>query len=157
MSQSLIERTLRNGFKEALSDWQGNTAFENEAFNPKNKEKWYLFTFIPNSPEVATLGRNGTDMFSGIVQVDINIKPGTGLKGLEDAVDALRAVFGAGVRLINGNVNIIVTSCGRDGSGRLVNGFYRYTVTIGWECRLPRIVKPDPDFVLWGDGENVEF
>lgn len=136
--QSRIEPLLRSAFLTALPGAVNNTAFENQPFDPTGKAKWYIFSFLPNRPEVATLGSGGTDEISGLVQVDINIIAGQGKKGVDADIDALRLAFTAGARLVNNPVNVIVKSCGRNGTGRKVDGFYRFTVTIEWETRIPR-------------------
>lgn len=136
--QSKIEPLLRAAFLTALPGAVNNTAFENQPFTPTGKEKWYIFSFIPNRPEVATLGSGGTDEITGLVQVDINIIAGQGKKGVDEDIDALRLVFTAGARFINFPVNVIIKNCGRNGTGRKVDGFHRFTVTIEWETRLNR-------------------
>lgn len=136
--QSYIEPLLRAAFLAAIPAAVNNTAFENQLFDPKGKNKWYIFSFLPNRPEVATLGSGGSDEISGLVQIDINIIAGQGKKGVDDDVDALRSAFTAGARLVNNPVNVIIKSCGRNGTGRKVDGFYRFTATIEWETRIPR-------------------
>lgn len=138
MSQSKIEPLLRAAFLAAIPAAVDNTAFENQPFDPKGKAKWYIFSFLPNSPQVATLGSGGQDAFTGIVQIDINIPAGDGKKGVEEDIDALRLAFTAGARFVNTPVNVIIKSCGRNGTGRKVDTFYRFTVTISWETRITR-------------------
>jgi hypothetical protein len=142
MSQSNIEKGLRTAFKAALPDSEGKTAFENQPFEPEGKSKWYIFSYIPNMPEVATLGKVGQDSVDGICQIDINIPAGRGKEGVDADVDMLRAVFTAGARILCGSTNIVIKSCGRSGIGRKVNGFFRFTVTIAWETRLTRSLVP---------------
>ena len=136
--QSKIETLLRAAFLAALPGAVDNTAFENQPFTPAGKSKWYIFSFIPNRPEVASLGSGGTDEITGLVQIDINIIAGQGKKGVDEDIDALRSAFTAGARFVNVPVNVICKSCGRNGTGRIVDGFYRFTVTIEWETRIPR-------------------
>lgn len=160
MAQSVIEPTLRQAFLAALPGAANITAFENQAFEPAGKAKWYLFSYLPNRPEVATLGKAGSDAISGLVQVDINIIAGRGKEGVDADIDSLRSVFCSGARFVNGPVNIIVKSCGRVGTGRKVDGFYRFTVSIEWETRIKRVYVPieiaqavsgdDEDVVGWG-------
>lgn len=136
--QDRIEPLLRKAFMQAIPGAEPLTAFENQAFDPKGKDKWYIFSFIVNRPEVATLGSGGTDAISGLVQVDINILAGQGKGTSEQDINALRSAFTAGARFVNTPVNVIIKSCGRNGTGRKVDGFYRFTVTIEWETRIPR-------------------
>jgi len=143
MSQSKIEPLLREAFLLAIPAAANLTKFENQTFDPKGKAKWYGFTYLPNAPEVATLGSGGQDRFSGLVQIDINIKEGAGKTAVESDVDLLRAVFKAGARLVNPPaVNVVIKSCGRSGPGFVVDGFYRYPVTVEWETRISRGTPP---------------
>lgn len=156
MAQSVIEPTLRQAFFAALPGAVGKTALENQPFEPQGKSKWYIFSYLPNRPEVATLGKAGTDAVSGLVQIDINIIAGRGKEGVEADVDELRKVFSSGARFVNGPVNIIVKSCGRNGPGRKVDGFYRFTVSIEWETRITRVYVPiEIAQAVSGDGEDV--
>ncbi len=154
--QSEIEPLLREAFLAAIPAADNNTAFENQGFNPAGKAKWYIFSFLPNSPEVATLGKKGSDKFTGLVQVDINISAGRGKAGVESDIELLRETFAAGSRFTNENLNLMIRSCGRSGPGRKVDSFYRYSVTIVFESRVRRnLIDLAVDFVLWDDGEAV--
>jgi hypothetical protein len=138
MSADNIESALRSAFLAAIPAAVGNTAFENQLFNPSNKSKWYIFSFMPNPPFVATLGSGGTDGFDGICQIDINVQAGRGKEGVAADIEALRLSFTAGARFPYGSASVIIKSCGQNGTGRLVNSFFRFTVSIGWETRLSR-------------------
>lgn len=156
MSQSIIEPTLRQAFFAALPGAEDITAFENQAFKPSGKNKWYIFSYMPNQPEVATLGKAGSDSVTGLVQVDINIPNGRGKEGIDPDIDSLRSVFASGARFVNGPVNIIVKSCGRSGVGRKVNSFYRVSVLIQWETRINREYVPiEIAQAVSGDNEDV--
>lgn len=138
MSASKIEPILRAAFLAAIPAAVDNTAFENQAFSPMGRDVWYIFSYLPSRPDVATLGSGGSDAISGLVQIDLNIKEGRGLEGVEAFENALRSAFTAGARFINDSVNVIIKSCGRNGPGRPVDGFYRFTVSIDWETRIKR-------------------
>lgn len=138
MSADDIESALRAAFLAAIPAATGNTAFENQLFDPAGKAKWYIFSFLPNQPQVATLGSGGQDAFTGICQIDVNIPAGRGKEGVKEDLDALRSAFTAGARFPYGSASVIIKSCGRNGVGRLVNGFFRFTVSIGWETRISR-------------------
>lgn len=138
MSEDNIESALRKGFFEAIPGAVGNTSLENQAFTPSGKSKWYIFSFLPNTPNVATLGSGGQDAFDGICQIDINIPTGTGKDGVKEDLDALRLAFTAGARFPYSSASVIIKSCGRNGPGRKVDAFHRFTVSIGWETRINR-------------------
>lgn len=159
MIADYIETALRKAFLAAIPAAEGNTAFENVAFDPSTKDVWFSFSYIPNQPTVATLGDAGTDEITGLVQVDYNIKAGRGKQGLQAIENALRESFTAGKRFVEAGCIVRITSCGRNASGRLVDGFYRYIFSIVFESRIPRNLDNEtiPDYVLWGDSSNVEF
>jgi hypothetical protein len=138
MSTSKIEPILRAAFLAAIPAAVNNTAFQNQAFSKEGKAAWYIFSYIPNRPEVATLGSGGSDGITGLVQIDLNIKEGRGMEGIEAFETSLRSAFTAGARFVQDSVNVIIKSCGRNGNGRPVDGFFRFTVTIEWETRIKR-------------------
>lgn len=159
MNPDNIETALRKAFLAAVPAAVENTSFENVAFDPSTKDTWFMFSYIPNQPRVATLGDAGTDEITGIVQIDFNIKSGRGKEGFATVEAALRGAFTAGKRFVESGVVVRIMSCGRNGNGRVVDGFYRYAFTIGFESRIPRNLENEtiPDNVLWGDETNVEF
>jgi hypothetical protein len=159
MTADKIEIALRKAFLAAVPAAEDITAFENVAFDPSTKDVWFSFSYIPNQPVVATLGEFGTDEITGLCQIDFNIKNGRGKQGLATVETALRGAFTAGKRFVEAGVSVRITSCGRNTSGRVVDGFYRYIFTIIFEARIPRNLDNEtiPDYVLWGDESNVEF
>src|SRR5690606_6175057 len=108
----------------------GNTVFENQPFDPAGKAKIYKFFYMPSAPEVATLGSAGQDRFTGLIQIDICIPVGAGKTGIAADVDALRAKFFAGSRLIDGALNVIVKACGLSSAGYRDEPFHCYPSTI---------------------------
>jgi hypothetical protein len=152
MIESDLERVLRGAFLAAIPAAAGVTAFENQPFEPKGWAKWFGFHFLPNVPEVATLGLDGEDEITGLVQIDININAGRGKEGIEDDLFALRSVFAAGTRIKRDFLNVRIKNCGRIGAGNLVDGFYRYSVSISFEARFPRNVV---DLVTWTTNDPV--
>lgn len=140
MSQDpdFIEQALREAFLAALPGVDGNTAFENVAFDPTGRAKWYAFHYLPGEPIVATLGAGGQDKFTGIVQIDINIPNGKGKGDSGDDIKLLRDYFTAGKRLLANTVSVCVVSAGRSGKGSQVGQNYRFSFTIYWESRVTR-------------------
>lgn len=133
-----IESALRQAFLTAIPAAANLTAFENQKFDPKAKAKWYIFNFLPNEPTPKTLGDVGQDLYTGICQIDINVEPNKGKSDIDADMIALRSVFTAGARCAYSSAVVTIKSCGRKGGGRLVDSFYRFNVSISWECRLSR-------------------
>jgi hypothetical protein len=133
-----IESALRAGFFEALPQAVNNTALENVPFDPAGKELYFAFHYLPAEASVATLGAGGTDLISGIVQIDINIKNGEGKGSSEQLIKTLRDYFTAGKRLLYNTVSVIVMSSGRAGRGNSVGSHYRFSFQINFESRIQR-------------------
>lgn len=132
-----IEAAMRNAFFVAIPAAVSNTALENQPFDKRGKAKWFAFHYIPNRPQVATLGAGGTDEFTGLVQIDINVELGKGKADVEADITALRSAFTPGQRVTYASANVIIRGCGRI-PGRPIDGFYRYSISIPWETRLAR-------------------
>ena len=131
-----IEQALREAFI-TIEGVDSNTLFENAKFDPANR-KWYAFWFLPNVPKVASLGMDGTDHFDGIVQIDLNIDCNDGQSGRPQFETALRSLFTAGARFSFNSATAIIKSCGQVGTGRKIDGFYRFSYHIVFESRLSR-------------------
>lgn len=113
-------------------------AVENSPFTkPTDKSPWASVFVLPNQPLVASLGASGSDAHDGVLQVDLNYPLMTGEQAVMAKADALSAFFKAGKRLAHNGVELTVTSCGRS-RGREVDGWYRVSMTVTWEARVPR-------------------
>ena len=132
-----IESALRQAFLAAIPDAAAKTAFENQPLDPAGLEKWYAFHYMPNRPDVATLGTGGADAFTGVVQIDVNVPKGTGKGEIDADLAALRSAFTPGKRLVYESANVIVYGCGRV-PGSSHENHYRFSISVSWECRLSR-------------------
>lgn len=113
-------------------------AVENSPFEkPTDQSPWASAFVLPNQPSVATLGSEGQDAHDGILQIDLNYPLMTGEAAVTAKADELSDFFKAGKRLAHGGVELTVTSCGRS-RGREVDGWYRVSMTVTWEARVPR-------------------
>lgn len=113
-------------------------AVENSPFEkPMDQSPWASAFVLPNQPSVATLGSEGQDAHDGILQIDLNYPLMTGEAAVTAKADELSDFFKAGKRLAHGGVELTVVSCGRS-RGREVDGWYRVSMTVTWEARVPR-------------------
>ena len=138
MHEDKIYKALRKAFLAAIPAAENITSFENQEFKPQEKLAWYIFTHVPNQPDVATLGANGQDAFMGFIQVDLNLPLGRGREGVDGFIAAMRAGFKAGQRLIEPPVNVIVSRCGQTGPARRVDEWFRVSVAVYYETRISR-------------------
>lgn len=132
-----IEKALRTAFIAALPASAGKTAFENQTFDPKGKPKWFAFHFLPNKPDVATLGLGGQDACTGIAQIDIHVPLGTGKEAVDADFLALRSAFTPSVLLRYGSAAVTIKSGGQIPGGPETES-YKYIFSISWETRLSR-------------------
>lgn len=104
---------------------------------PKVAGDWVSLLFKPNTPEVYSLGPEGTDLVTGSFFINIHevLDKGTS-KGLS-AVSAIRIALPAGTRLIFEGQEIAVTSVGAN-LGRNVDTWARSDISIGWRAFLKR-------------------
>lgn len=113
------------------------TAHENVTFTPPENQPWLAVFFLPNQPEVHTLGTQGQDMITGILQVDTYYPVGVGSKDQFDLIDQIRSAFPAGSKPSYSGQEVVVRSCGR-GPGLVEGSFYRIPVTVYWYAHLNR-------------------
>lgn len=113
------------------------TAYENEKFTKPSDAKWAEVFFLPNVPSVETLGADGEDRTDGLVQINMNYPVGTGGAAARNDFESIRAAFPAGARPAYNGQEAVILSCGRS-SGRVVDGWYRVSITISWYALIPR-------------------
>lgn len=137
MSLSNCEAAFLKAYKDGAFFTDAKTQYENLAFTTPTGEAWAAFYFVPSQPVVATLGAGGSDRLDGFVQIDLNYPANKGTKDVRDKADALRSLFTAGARFSYSGQEVIVASCGRS-QGRIVNGFFRVSVTIVFYAHITR-------------------
>ncbi len=123
----------------ALLDLEDNkrVAHENVGFEPPDTGIWAHVFFAPNRPDVATLGAIGLDESTGFLQIDLNAPVGSGVGELSEAADKIRCHFPAGRTFEYESQGVIISSSGRT-NGRIVDSFYRISVTVAWYARIIR-------------------
>lgn len=113
-------------------------AVPNAPFEKPGSDPWGKVIILYNDPRVATLGADGQDGHTGILQIDLNYPLLTGDAAVMAKADELSNFFTAGKRLAVGGANqLTITSCGRS-HGREVDGWYRVSVSVAWEARVAR-------------------
>lgn len=135
MSLSTVETALLTAVATSLTGIA--TCYENVQFAPTPATKWARVFFMPNAPEVETLGGAGEDMVTGILQVDMRYPQNSGTSAPRADYETMRATFYPGVRLTSSGQAVMVTSFARSG-GRLVDQWYRVSFTVSWYALIPR-------------------
>ena len=133
ISQALINQYRASGaFTDAL------TAYENAAFTkPAAYVPWGSVFILPNQPTPESAGAGGMDGNTGIMQIDLNYPLDAGSGAIVAKADSVAQWFKAGTRLAYGGQQVQIQSCGRS-QGRLVDGFFRVSMTINWTAYVPR-------------------
>lgn len=137
MNATDIEEALRQTFLAAVPDAVGKCAFENQPFDPKGKSPWFEFHYMPNKPDVATLGLGGQDEHTGIAQIDIHVAKGSGRGAFKAYLEALRSAFTPSIPLVYNGGAVTIRSCGQVPGGTGESS-YRFSVSITWEARTSR-------------------
>jgi hypothetical protein len=111
--------------------------YENAQFVKPTATKWARIHFLPNAPSVETLGNEGQDLVDGIMQIDLNYPQNTGDGQARQDFEEVRAAFPAGVSYSTGGQVVTIKNCGRS-QGRLVDQWYRVSITVYWYALIPR-------------------
>jgi hypothetical protein len=135
MSMDHVQRALIGAVNTALGAIPAG--YDNEPFEPPSDAKWAQVYFLPNVPSVETLGAEGQDLVDGVVQIDLNYPVKTGTADGRSDFESIRAAFPAGARPVYSGQEVIIRNCGRS-PGRVVDGWYRLSITITWYALIPR-------------------
>jgi len=120
-----------------LTDGPWPCAYPNQAFEVPANAPWARLFILANQPFVGSLGDEGEDEVSGILQIDLHTPLGEGTYTVDQAFNTIRAQFKAGTYLSYGGQWVIILSCGITPLGPQET-FYKSAITIEWETRLSR-------------------
>lgn len=93
--------------------------------------------FLPNIPVVGSLGAEGSDVATGILQVTLRYPKGKGDTATREDFETLRQRFVAGRSLIHGDQRVTIVSCGRS-QGFISDVWYTIYVSINWYAEIRR-------------------
>jgi hypothetical protein len=120
-------------------------AWPNLEFNPPqtnptgfDRPVWAAVHYLPSEATPVTLGSQGKDETTGILQIDANQPRGTGDSQVRALLTALENYFTPGRTLTNGGEDVTVTAVGRT-PGRVVDDrHYRVSLSVSWYARVQR-------------------
>ena len=135
MSLASVQEALQGAVIAALAGIP--TEYENAVFTKPTNSKWARLWFIPNQPVPNTLGTSGEDEATGILQIDLNYPRNTGTRESIADFEEIRAAFPAGNAYTRDGQTVQALNCGRS-QGRLVDNWYRVSITISWWALIPR-------------------
>jgi len=139
MADTDVEKALLTAAKSFLdaNGFTGAINWENSIFDPAGKSKWASVFFVPNVPDVLTLGTQGDDRMTGFLQIDLNVPQGTGGGSMRPWLDASRQTFVAGKTFTQSGQKVAVISAGW-GQGRNVDNWFRKSLTVAFRSDLQR-------------------
>jgi hypothetical protein len=135
MSIALIDGALVQAY---IDIGQGlSTAYEGIHFEPPHNANWAAVFQLPAGSPPATLGVGGQDEHTGVLQINYNIKPGTGRSQLYTYAQAALTKFVAGRSFSSSGQYVTIESSGRTPI-RAVDGWLRISVNVNWIARTTR-------------------
>jgi len=94
-------------------------------------------TFLPAGNTAATMGDDGTNEVSGVLQVDVMMRTGRGNGEALETVDAICAAFPSGRRLTYNDQQVIIWGAELNGP-KSEGGWLRATVSINFAAYVRR-------------------
>ncbi len=139
MSLAAIRSAAIKPFKDgSFFDAAAKVAWENKNFDSsKVTDPWAAVFLLPIPRHVATLGADGRDQQDGIMQIDLNYPTDSGTAALDAKYIAIAAVYKAGAHFTYSGQEITILSCALS-PGRVVNGFYRASISINFYAQIAR-------------------
>lgn len=131
--QAALVQAFQNGTFNLPTVWENNQDYE-----PQTDTAWCEFRFIPNEPEPRTLGDQGEDEFTGVVNVILNYPLNSGIGETMEKADEIKAVFKPGSTFEDSGQTVRVTRSGLARGGETEAGFYQSVFTISWRALAPR-------------------
>lgn len=111
---------------------------ENTDFDPTSGTAYAALTFVPNEPKPYTKGTNGTDLVTGIYDVELFYPSNTGDSQACLDFETLRARYKVGHYLTYSSQAVEIMSCSRT-EGSIVNtAWFRVLVRISFRARISR-------------------
>ncbi len=104
---------------------------DNINFKAPKESPWIGIYFMPNQSIGTTLGDDGLNETTGILQVDLNWPLNTGDSEQAALISQLYSAFNLGKEFISNDVSTKITRFGPT-AGVEVNSYWRISVTIGW-------------------------
>lgn len=132
---------IRSALVQAFTDGAFNitTVHENtNDFEPQTDTPWCEFRFIPNEPEPRTLGDQGEDEFTGVVNVILNYPLNSGIGETMEKADEIKTVFKPGTSFSYSGQSVQVSRSGLQRGGQTEAGFYQSVFTITWRALAAR-------------------
>lgn len=121
------------------SNFSMSTVHDNVGgFTPEIGTPYAETFFMPNTPIPFTMGDEGEDEHTGLVQINLNFPIGEGMGNTLDKVDYVRTVFKAGVTFTYEDQVVHIETCGVSRAPQIQDGFYQTIISITWRALTAR-------------------
>ncbi len=115
----------------------GEIAWPNQNFDPAGMDVWSSVHYLPGTPTVGGVGPGGRDVFTGFMQVDINVAPDSGEAELISWNEKARLYFHGGrVFTYSGHSVLVISS--QIAQSRLVGNNFRASFDVSFRSHLKR-------------------
>ena len=112
-------------------------AWPNQNFDPAGKVVWSSVHYLPGTPTVGAVGPGGRDVFTGFIQIDINVAPDSGESELISWNEKSRLYFHGGrVFTYSGHSLLVISS--EIAQSRLVGNNFRSSFDVSFRSHLKR-------------------
>lgn len=130
-----LEKALRAGVVSCLAL---PLAVDNTTFDkPTDGSAWARLHVLSNQPITASAGIGGTDLHSGLLQVDLNYPLRTGTADVSLMAKAVTDFMRPGRVLTHLGTSALIWSSGQPRNAE-VDGYYRRSLTIYWQAHIDR-------------------
>lgn len=104
---------------------------------PSSDTPWAKITYLHGGTEPVTLGDQGEDEHTGILQIDLNYPLYKGEADVTRKADEIATHFAAGRRGLYAGQEVVFNGVSRTG-GESADGWWRVIMSISWFAHAPR-------------------
>lgn len=140
MSQEKVKKAAIASAVQVLASLvdSKSIAWANKAFTPPTAKPWVSVHYLPGKPETVTMGDNGEEELSSMLQFDINIPTDSGEKAQSKILEELENFYTPGKSFSNAGQTITFRVCARS-NGRVSNlAFWMVPLTVTFFGRYNR-------------------
>ena len=115
----------------------GAIAWPNQNFDPAGQPTWASVFYFPSTPQTGAVGPGGRDVFTGFIQIDINVPPDSGESELIKWSEKSRLYFHGGrVFTYSGHSVLVISS--EIAQSRRVGSNFRSSFDVSFRSHLKR-------------------
>ena len=112
-------------------------AYENSDYDPQENNDQHFIDLTCLTNEQTSLDKTLFDEVTGIYQLSIYTRSGTGTQSAISLVDSITSFYKHNVKIINGSQCVVIVNSGRS-EGRNLNGWYIIDVSVSFKSDIVR-------------------